>query len=314
MRGPGSLRHGGPLILATGLTWTWADARALSVAGSRRRPRRAFRLRPSHQFRSGWRSLGCRCAAFDRGWSCWSGSSASFGLNWSWAWCERLACHWLCTGGCWPRWRCRGLAHRCCRRSSRWGFGCRSGICRRWAADRGTGCRLARHRLLRRRRSRSFGGLWSFGRHRRGWRWFCCHGSARCGSSWLDRGFCRWCHWSLSFLYGQDGFARRRFGWCRWLHAFLEQAADLACFCLTDGAAVAFRRNGQLFSGIKHVLVVQAKVLGQLINSDFAAAGHSGLRSVRARSASGPQTSWGQCSSCLSGCLSERRAAPATWR
>jgi hypothetical protein len=36
--------------------------------------------------------------------------------------------------------------------------------------------------------------------------------------------------------------------------------------------------DGQLLGGIEHVLVVQAKVPGQLINSDFAAAGHSGLR------------------------------------
>ena len=62
-------------------------------------------------------------------------------------------------------------------------------------------------------------------------------------------------------------------------------------------------RNGQLLSGIQHVFVVQTKVLGQLIDSDFAAAGHSGLRSVRARCASGHHSRWGQCSSCLSDCL-----------
>lgn len=49
-------------------------------------------------------------------------------------------------------------------------------------------------------------------------------------------------------------------------------------------------RDGQLLGGIQDIFVLQAKVLGQLINSDFAAAGHSGLRSVRARCASGLHT------------------------
>jgi hypothetical protein len=48
--------------------------------------------------------------------------------------------------------------------------------------------------------------------------------------------------------------------------------------------------DGQLLGGIQDIFVLQAKVLGQLINSDFAAAGHSGLRSVRARCASGLHT------------------------
>ena len=34
-------------------------------------------------------------------------------------------------------------------------------------------------------------------------------------------------------------------------------------------------RDGQLLGGIQDIFVLQAKVLGQLINSDFAAAGHS---------------------------------------
>ena len=54
---------------------------------------------------------------------------------------------------------------------------------------------------------------------------------------------------------------------------------------------MALCRDGQLLGGIQDIFVLQAKVLGQLINSDFAAAGHSGLRSVRARCASGLHTS-----------------------
>ena len=123
------------------------------------------------------------------------------------------------------------------------------------------------------RRSGSTGGCgWSRSRF-----WLC----------WLD--------WCRDFSAG--GFLNRKdcLPWCGFRRSCsrtgsttaLQHRADLACLGFADRAAVALSRNGQLLSGIQHVFVVQAKVLGQLIDSDFAAAGHSGLRSVRARGARG---------------------------
>jgi hypothetical protein len=40
---------------------------------------------------------------------------------------------------------------------------------------------------------------------------------------------------------------------------------------------MAAGRDGKGLGGVEHVLVLQAQVLGQLINSHFAAGGHSGL-------------------------------------
>ena len=57
--------------------------------------------------------------------------------------------------------------------------------------------------------------------------------------------------------------------------AGLQQCADLSGLGLTDRAAVALGRDRQLFGRVQHVLVLKAEVLGQLVNSDFAAAGHS---------------------------------------
>jgi len=62
---------------------------------------------------------------------------------------------------------------------------------------------------------------------------------------------------------------------------------------------VATGGDGQLLGSVEHVLALQAKVPGELINSDFAAAGHSGLQSIRARCDAGALPR-GQWSSCLS--------------
>jgi hypothetical protein len=45
---------------------------------------------------------------------------------------------------------------------------------------------------------------------------------------------------------------------------------------------MALRGDRELLGGIEHVLVLKAQVLGQLVNPDFAAAGHSVLQRVGA--------------------------------
>ena len=66
---------------------------------------------------------------------------------------------------------------------------------------------------------------------------------------------------------------------------------------------MAFGCDRQLLGRIQHVLVLKAQVLGQLVNSDFAAAGHSGRISGRAGHGvpRWPHAMWGQCLVCLSG-------------
>ena len=114
----------------------------------------------------------------------------------------------------------------------------------------------------------------------------------------------------LGFANGQDRLGRRRgHGWlgCRagaGAAAGFDQTADAGGFVIADRTAVALGGNRQLFGGFEHVAVVQAQVPGQLINSDFAAAGHSGLQLVGATGASEPErgdsTPQGHCLSCLS--------------
>ena len=66
---------------------------------------------------------------------------------------------------------------------------------------------------------------------------------------------------------------------------------------------MAFRCDGKLLGSIQHILVFKAEVLGQLVNSDFAAAGHS--VGVSDRAGRGvprcPHAKSGQCLVCLSG-------------
>ncbi len=84
--------------------------------------------------------------------------------------------------------------------------------------------------------------------------------------------------------------------------------SDSTGLVVTDRAAVALDGDGKLFGGIQYVLVLKTKVLGQLVNSDFAAACHSD--GVSGRAGHGvprwPHVKRGQCSVCLSGfiCLS----------
>ena len=51
---------------------------------------------------------------------------------------------------------------------------------------------------------------------------------------------------------------------------------------------MALRGDRELLGGIEHILVLKAQVLGQLVNPDFAAAGHSVLQRVGATGATGP--------------------------
>ena len=252
-------------------TWGWA-------AGCRGRPGCGF--------------VGCGASGGWTGWGrpcrCWLGGRG-FG------WCglgdrgTRRLSRWF------RRSRRRGrLRPRCRRSSSRswYGFG------RCWRGGGLDGCRSRR----------------------------CCdhlrfgdrlHGRCRLGCCWL----CRCCGFCLGrcrfgggrLLDRKDRLARRWFGRDRRFAAVavgLQQAADLSGFGVTDGAAVALGCDRQLLGRIQHVLVLKAQVLGQLVNSDFAAAGHSGRISGRAGHGvpRWPHAMRGQCSVCLSGhvrCITE---------
>jgi len=170
--------------------------------------------------------------------------------------------------------RRRGLGARAaglgCRRCGGWlgrsgGFGGSSGFDRsrcsrgtsRWALWFGhhlRGC----DRFARRCR---FGGCC---RHRFGW--------GRFGCRWFlgGRRGVRLFHRQDGFAWG--GFCRSSAGCCSTLAEHRTNATSLV---ITDGAAVAFRCNGKLLRSIQDVLVLKAEVLGQLVNSDFSAAGHS---------------------------------------
>ena len=152
-----------------------------------------------------------------------------------------------------------------------------------------------------------FGGCW-FGRGC----WFGsgCWFGGRC---WLGS---RWCGWSR-FLHREDRLPWRRLagsrrpirrsrGFASTGRPVLQQAADSPGLVIADRAAVALSRDRQLVGSIQHVLVLKAKVLGQLVNSDFAAAGHSGGVSGRAGHVvpRWPHARQGQCSVCLSGFFS----------
>lgn len=277
MRCSRPLGHCRALVLGRRGHGPGADTRALPLGASRGARRWLIGLGTTHQFWFG-RTLRCRGSAFDRCWRIWSTGTAAFTLNWSWARCGRTWAGWLGprTGssrtGRRRSWSCRfglGLAdHRFLDRLLRCGL---------------LSCRLLGQRLLGDGLLGS-GFLWCRLLRCRRLAWAVRFG--RCG--WFGRS-CRSGGGSLSLTHGEDGFAGSGFARCSrsGLATLLQQGADFCGFPVADGAAVALGRNGQLFSGIEHVLVVQAKVLGQLINSDFAAAGHSGLRSVRARCASG---------------------------
>ena len=250
------------------------------------RPRRSscrvpILLRTSDQFGLG-RSLGCRCGALDRGRR--TGASR-----------VRRIAPALRGPGAGSRWaRCGWLGPRA--GGGRPGGGGRSGgwsVCGLDDLRLGCGCSRRRRCWFDLRLS-SQGFLRGFlGNRLLHHRLLWCNNRLT-GTVWLhrDRWLCRKC-WSwcrdVRFAHGKDGFPCSRFAGSGGSGgaSTLQQIADFGGFPVADGAAVALGRNGQLFSGIEHVLVVQAKVLGQLINSDFAAAGHSGLRSVRARCASG---------------------------
>ena len=113
---------------------------------------------------------------------------------------------------------------------------------------------------------------------------------------------------------GSGGLLDRenRFAW-RWFDrggclgggwfAVLQQTPDTAGLVITDRAAVAFCCDREFLGSIQHILVFKAQVLGELVDSDFAAAGHSGGVSGRAghEVPRWPLAKRGQCLVCLSG-------------
>ena len=103
---------------------------------------------------------------------------------------------------------------------------------------------------------------------------------------------------------GRCGFGPRR-GLAGDVHP--DQRTDAGGLVITDRAAVALGRNGELLGGIEHVLVVQAQVLRQLVDSHFAAAGHSERSPYGgAERTPGPHACGDHGSSCLRGCGADR--------
>ena len=215
-----------------------------------------------------------------------------------------------CAGACWSsagRFRRHG-PRRWAGRSSwprRWGHGlrrlrsCRGGARGRGCGFCGSGCswfgssgrgRFGGSRSGScRRGGRACGGgnnrFGGYGLCRCSW----CRGCGRLGSL---RGCCHdWCRRGRGFLHRQDCFLRRGSRRCGCLGAIatgLDQVANAGCLVVADGAAVALRGDRELLGGIEHILVLKAQVLGQLVNPDFAAAGHSVLQRVGATGATGP--------------------------
>ena len=229
--------------------------------------------------RSGLAGRWCACGGLGDDRRCRAAGCRSSGTAW-WR-TGRWFGHRLRRGGPGRRGRGGGRAARgCtgCRFRSGLGRGLSGGLGRSSRFGSRSGGRTARGGTGRSRTSwgSGLGGLGlgprSGGRSSRFRRSRACRGGLRRSGRRCGGGF----------LHRKDGFLG--FGRCRSrfaaVPATFDQAANLRCLVIADGAAVALRCDRQFLGGIEHVLVLKAQVLGQLVNPDFAAAGHSVLQVV----------------------------------